>query len=170
MAEWFAPDEGGRLSEAGAEAVAEPGEAMAGRAAGPAILVGFDGSPSSEHALAYAAGLSRRMHGSLAVAYVAPSSSLAGLAPMGLGVCSSAVPDDRAWARRLVQEVLGDAVPRWELTVVEGDVAATLERLVVGHRFDMVVVGRSRSPAAHLLGSVPARLARRAPCPMIVVP
>jgi universal stress protein family protein len=51
-----------------------------------AVMVGFDGSPSSHHALAYAAGLSRRLRGALLVAYIAPIPVAPGLGTIGADV------------------------------------------------------------------------------------
>ena len=136
----------------------------------PIVVVGFDGSASSEHAIAYAAGVSRRTGGALLVAYVVSMSPAVGLASLGTEAVSTWPVDDGVWMRRLAEEVLDGTATRWRFTTGCGDVAAVLAQLGHEHHADALVVGRSRVPARHVLGSVPARLARRARCPITVVP
>jgi nucleotide-binding universal stress UspA family protein len=132
-----------------------------------AIMVGFDGSITSQHALAFAAGMSHRIPGALYVAYVAPHPP-----SIGLGAeATTAFPiDDSPWIRGVAAEALQRMPTRWEFVSCFGEVAASLERLAQEYRADVLVVGRSRTPRRHLLVSVPARLARRARCPITVVP
>jgi nucleotide-binding universal stress UspA family protein len=136
----------------------------------PTVVVGFDGSASSEHAMAYAAGVSRRTGGSLLVAYVVSISPTVGLTSLGTEAVSAWPVDDGVWMRRLAEEVLHGTGIRWRFTTGCGDVAAVLAQVGHDHHADALVVGRSRVPARHVLGSVPARLARRARCPVTVVP
>jgi nucleotide-binding universal stress UspA family protein len=143
--------------------------AQAGRTT-PTVVVGFDGTASSQHAMAYAAGVSRRTAGGLVVAYIAPISTSIGLTSFGGGTAPDWPLDDGNWIRRLADEVLHGTATRWQFTVGYGDVAAALAQLGHDHHADALIVGRSRVPARHVLGSVPARLARRAHCPVTVVP
>jgi nucleotide-binding universal stress UspA family protein len=132
-----------------------------------AVMVGFDGSITSQHPLAYAAGLSRRIPGALYVAYVAPHPPSIGLGAEAM----AAVPvDDRLWIRELAAAVLQRMPTHWEFISCFGEVTASLERLAQEYRADVLVVGRSRGPRRHFLISVPARLARHARCPITVVP
>jgi nucleotide-binding universal stress UspA family protein len=134
----------------------------------PIVVVGFDGSASSEHAMAYAAGVSRRTGGSLLVAYVVSISPAVGLASLGTEAVTALPIDDGVWMRRLAEEVHHGTAIRWQFTTGCGDVAAVLAQLGHEHHADALVVGRSR--VRHVLGSVPGRLARRARCPITVVP
>ena len=145
------------------------GRERTGRKQSPmaAVMVGFDGSISSQHALAYAAGLSRRIPAALYVAYVAPHPP-----SITLGAeATIAVPvDDSPWIRELAAEVLQRRPTHWEFISYFGEVATSLEHLAQEYRADVLVVGRSRAPRLHLLPTVPARLARHARCPITVVP
>jgi hypothetical protein len=77
----------------------------------PIVVIRFDGSASSEHAMAYAAGVSRRTGGSLLVAYVVAISPAVGLASLGTGAVSAWPVDDGVWMRRLAEEVLHGTDP-----------------------------------------------------------
>jgi nucleotide-binding universal stress UspA family protein len=132
-----------------------------------AVMVGFDGSITSQRALAYAAGLSHRIPGALYVAYIAPHPPSIGL---GAEAMTTAPVDDSPWIRGMATEVLHRIPTHWEFISCFGEVATSLERLAQEYRADVLVVGSSRAPRLHLLVSVPARLARHARCPITVVP
>lgn len=135
-----------------------------------AVMVGFDGSITSQHALAYAAGLSRRIPGALYVAYVAPHPPSIGLTSLAAEAMTAVPVDDSPWIRELAAEVLQRRPTHWEFISYFGEVATSLEHLAQEYRADVLVVGRSRAPRLHLLPTVPARLARHARCPITVVP
>jgi nucleotide-binding universal stress UspA family protein len=151
------------------ESERSPGRERTGRKQSPmaAVMVGFDGSISSQHALAYAAGLSHRIPGALYVAYVAALPSSIGL---GAEAMIDVPVDDSPWIRELAAELLQHRPTHWEFISYFGEVAPSLELLAREYRADVLVVGRSRAPRLRLLASVPARLARRARCPITVVP
>ena len=65
-------------------------------------------------------------------------------------------------------EVLDGTVPAWEFAAESGDAAHELERLANDRRAVVIITGRSRFPARHVLGSVPARLVRHARRPITV--
>jgi nucleotide-binding universal stress UspA family protein len=113
------------------------------------VIAAFDGGEGGRNALAYASGLAERTAARLG--YV--------LHPAG----------DQAWLAREGARTIDNRCPVEVLTGA-GDpatvIAETSERL----RADAIVVGRSRHPYLHLLGSVPARLVRRAGCPVVVIP
>lgn len=140
------------------------------RTIAPKVIVGFDGSPSSEHALAYAAGMSRRTAGSLLVAYIATGGSSVGLAPFPPEAATAWRAYDASRVRKLAEEVLEGTGTDWQFTTAYGEAAAGINQLSARHRVDLLVVGRSRTPVRHVRGSVPARLARHARCPITVVP
>jgi nucleotide-binding universal stress UspA family protein len=120
------------------------------------VVVGLDGSPSSDQALDWAIGLARREHRQLTLAH--------GLEPMhepseafeilerARGRCHDVAPD------LSVHTALRKADPR----VVLRD---------LGDRAAAVVVGsHGRGPVtSRLLGSVGLSVTRRAPCPVVVV-
>ncbi|WP_129840642.1 universal stress protein [Streptomyces sp. RFCAC02] len=134
------------------------------------VVVGFDGSTSSERALAYAIGMARRSSCGLIIVHVAnrlPTTVWAGCEPPAL----IDVPDHRTEVLGLelaCAEHLSD-VP-WLLLERGGDICHELED--VGHEFaaDAIVVGTTHGLLGRLFGSVSGRLARRARRPVIVIP
>jgi nucleotide-binding universal stress UspA family protein len=133
-------------------------------------MVGFDGSITSQHALAYAAGLSHRIPGTLLVAYIAAHPPSVGLATIGAERMPPVDADDSAWVRGLAAEVLQHRPTPWQFIRCYGEAAIALEQLAQEYRADVLVVGRSRALRRYVLTSVPARLARHARCPITVVP
>ncbi|NYI08299.1 universal stress protein [Allostreptomyces psammosilenae] len=135
-----------------------------------AVVVGFDGSVSSERALAYAVGMARRAGAGLVIVHVAnrlPATVWAGCEPPVF----VDVPDRTS-------EVLGlelacadylAEVP-WVLVERGGDICHELEEVAVEYAADAIVVGGSQGLIARLFGSVAGRLVRRANRPVIVIP
>ncbi|MGD0553376.1 MAG: universal stress protein [Streptosporangiaceae bacterium] len=134
------------------------------------VIVGYDGSASAKHALAYAAGLARRLGRSLLVVYVANS-----------GV----------YCEPLTGQVVGlprdnDALERWLLSELDqvadrdgldvhirtrrGSPARELANVASSLSADALVVGAPTRFWHQIAGSVPGWLARHARCPVIVVP
>jgi nucleotide-binding universal stress UspA family protein len=134
------------------------------------VVVGFDGSVSSERALAYAVGVARRTHSALIIVHVAnrlPATVWAGCEPPVF----VDVPDHRT-------EVLGlelacadhlSEVP-WILVERGGDICHELEEVGREYEADAIVVGGTRGLVGRIFGSVAGRLARRAQRPVIVIP
>ncbi|OEV02807.1 universal stress protein [Streptomyces oceani] len=134
------------------------------------VVVGFDGSTSSERALAYAIGMSRRTDSGLIIVHVAnrlPTTVWAGCEPPVF----VDVPDHRT-------EVLGlelacadhlSEVP-WILVERGGDICHELEEVGQEYEADAIVVGSTHGLVGRLFGSVAGRLARRAQRPVVVVP
>jgi nucleotide-binding universal stress UspA family protein len=134
------------------------------------VVAGYDGSPSSRNALAYAAGLSGRLGRPLLVVYV----------------CSSGI-----YCEPLTGQVVGmprdtDALERWllaELDQVAGPVEIDVhvrtrrgsparELAAAAEEFsaDALVIGAPAHVWHRVAGSVSGWLARHARCPVIVVP
>jgi nucleotide-binding universal stress UspA family protein len=129
------------------------------------ILVGYDGTEPARRALAYAADLA---DGSgVTVASVVPS--LAG--PPFAGVAD---PLSEGWTASLLDEAEAFLRERdVEVTTVEpiGDAAEGLIRTAEAEHSDLIIVGTHGRNALErmLVGSVSARLARDAPCDVLVV-
>lgn len=140
---------------------------------GPGVLVvGLDGSDPSHDALAYAVGMARREGSSLVIVRIGiPVSAAAAVAAAGGTVLPpGGLVDDEALSSENIR-ALDELLPgRWRLLECTGEPAAELERVARESRADAIVVGRSRNPNRHLLGSVTSRLVRRANQPVIVVP
>ena len=134
------------------------------------VVVGFDGSLSSERALAYAIGMTRRAGSGLIIVHVAnrlPATVWAGCEPPVF----VDVPDHRT-------EVLGLelacadylAEVSWILVERGGDICHELEEVGREYSADAIVVGGTHGIIGKIFGSVAGRLARRAQRPVIVIP
>jgi nucleotide-binding universal stress UspA family protein len=134
------------------------------------VVAGYDGSASARNALAYAAGMARRLGRPLLVVYVTSP-----------GV----------YCEPLTGQVVGlprdnDALERWLLTELDavadsgelevhvrtrrGSPARELAAVASEFSADALVIGAPRRLWHHVAGSVPGWLARHASCPVIVVP
>ncbi|MGW7098921.1 universal stress protein [Streptomyces sp. NPDC054838] len=134
------------------------------------VVVGFDGSTSSERALAYAIGMARRSGSGLIIVHVAnrlPTTVWAGCEPPVF----VDVPDHRT-------EVLGlelacadylTEVP-WILVERGGDICHELEEVGREYSADAIVVGSTHGIVGRIFGSVAGRLAKRAQRPVVVIP
>lgn len=134
------------------------------------VVVGFDGSMSSERALAYAIGMAHRHGSGLIIVHVAnrlPTTVWAGCEPPVF----VDVPDHRT-------EVLGlelacadylAEIP-WVLVERGGDICHELEEVGREYSADAIVVGSTHGIVGRIFGSVAGRLARRAQRPVIVIP
>ncbi|KUI33919.1 universal stress protein [Mycobacterium sp. IS-1496] len=138
----------------------------------PDIVVGVDGSPTSDHAVRWAAGeaLSRRSR--LTLVHAAPASMAEWSAiPAPVGILD--------WQREMGRQVLevaaqiADGVTRGAVPVsTEFFVAAPAVELVdLSRKAELVVVGsRGRGALARtVLGSVSTALVHRAHCPVAVI-
>lgn len=134
------------------------------------VVVGFDGSTSSERALAYAIGMARRLGHGLIIVHVAnrlPTTVWAGCEPPVF----VDVPDHRT-------EVLGLelacadylAEVSWILVERGGDICHELEEVGREYEADAIVVGSTQGIVGRLFGSVAGRLAKRAQRPVVVIP
>ncbi|MBY8886473.1 universal stress protein [Streptomyces sp. PTM05] len=134
------------------------------------VVVGFDGSVSSERALAYAIGMARRAGSGLIIVHVAnrlPATVWAGCEPPVF----VDVPDHRTEVLGLelaCADHLGDV--SWILVERGGDICHELEEVGREYSADAIVVGGTHGIIGKIFGSVAGRLARRAQRPVIVIP
>jgi nucleotide-binding universal stress UspA family protein len=134
------------------------------------VVVGFDGSLSSERALAYAIGMARRSSCGLVIVHVAnrlPATVWAGCEPPVF----VDVPDHRTEVLGLelsCADYLAD-VP-WILVERGGDICHELEEVGREYAADAIVVGSTHGLVGKIFGSVSGRLARRANRPVVVIP
>lgn len=135
------------------------------------ILVGYDGSTASRHALDYATDMARNAGRPLLVAYVA---SMHPGYDMGFGHPAAPAAVDSSDLLTWLRGELAGAIElrSLDVDVVErtGDTARQLAALAVEHQADAVVVGAPEHRRHHLAGSVSAWLARHATCPVVIVP
>jgi nucleotide-binding universal stress UspA family protein len=155
------------------ETAAQPAQAPApasARVPGHPVVIGYDGSPSSRNALAYAAGMARRLARPLLVVYVVPFGVYC--EPMtGQVIC--ALRDRNELDRWLLSE-LDQVCDREGLEVSvmarRGNAAKELAAAADSSSADALVVGAPGRRLHHVAGSIPSWLARHAKCPVIVVP
>ncbi len=173
------PAEAGTASRH-ARSAASPGVRIPGlqpasaRACDPAfqhgVVVGFDGSLSSERALAYAVGMARRSNCGLVIVHVAnrlPATVWAGCEPPVF----VDQPDHRTevLALELACADFLAGVP-WILVERGGDICHEIEEVGREYAADAIVVGSTHGLLGRVFGSVSGRLARRANRPVIVIP
>ena len=134
------------------------------------VVVGYDGSGSSRHALAYAAGMARRLGRPLLLAYITSPSIFC--EPLS-GQVIAPVRDSAETHRWLLAE-LDEVCDREGLDVRivtrQGSPARELAAAADEFSADALVIGAPASVWHHVAGSVPGWLARHAHCPVIVVP
>jgi nucleotide-binding universal stress UspA family protein len=134
------------------------------------ILVGVDGSQTSLHAGAYAAGLARRQRSKLIVLYVKTVSPTPIAAPeAGVAIARS---HDQIAAE--LQATLDENAARLgidaELVVRDGNPYTELLSVAQERKVDAIVVGASTQAGHRLVGSLAAKLVRHAAWPVTVVP
>jgi nucleotide-binding universal stress UspA family protein len=133
------------------------------------VVAGYDGSPSSRNALAYAAGMSRRLARPLVVVHVIPGVYCEPLTGQVIGA-----PRARAETERWLLAELDEVCDRSGIDVCvvtrRGNPARELAAVAGDASADALVIGAPGHRWHHVAGSVPGWLARHARCPVIVVP
>jgi nucleotide-binding universal stress UspA family protein len=133
------------------------------------ILVGYNGSTSSRHALAYAAGMARRMARPLMLAHVQPTPGRYAIA--GQWIPPSEDPAELLdWMHTALTETIGPHGLTVQLVQRNGDAARQLAELASETHADAIVLGAPEHWVHRIIGSVPVWLTRHARCPVIVVP
>jgi nucleotide-binding universal stress UspA family protein len=158
-----------RKPEPAAQPQHDPASAVA-REPGHPVVIGYDGSPSSRNALAYAAGMARRLARPLLVVYVVPFGVYC--EPMtGQVICALR---DRSELDKWLLSELDEVCDREGLEVSvmarRGNAAKELAAAADSSSADALVVGAPGRRLHHVAGSIPSWLARHARCPVIVVP
>lgn len=143
-----------------------------GRDGPTSILVGVDGSVTSERAGWYAAGLARRQGAGLTAVYVAPlSSGLAVPGSAGLEAAWLEAEDQTATEmRRRAKEFSEELGVPITFIATRGDAFTELSRIAGEIHADAVVVGASAHAGHRLIGSLAVRLVKAARWPVTVVP
>jgi nucleotide-binding universal stress UspA family protein len=134
------------------------------------VVIGYDASPSSRNALAYAAGLARRLGRPLLVVYVVPFGVYC--EPMtGQVICAARERQDfEPWLLAELDEVCDAEGLDVRVMARRGNAAKELAAAADTSSADALVVGASAHKLRHVAGSIPGWLARHARCPVIVVP
>lgn len=134
------------------------------------VVAGYDGSPSSRHALAYAAGLSRRLERPLLLVHVStPSIYCEPLTGQVIGTPRDRVETER-WLLAELDEVCDRTGIEVQVLTRRGNPARELAAAADEYSADALVIGAPGHRWHQVAGSVPGWLARHAHCPVIVVP
>lgn len=148
---------------------AAPPEFEIGKDGVGVVVLGYDGSPPSTHAAAWAAGLARRENGLLLAVFVEQLSSPAYWTALSGAAAGEASLDYVRELRDEAGPLLDERGVRWEMMYGQGDPAKVLESIAEERRADCIVVGRSRHRGG-LLGTVPKSLLSHASRPVVIVP
>jgi nucleotide-binding universal stress UspA family protein len=133
------------------------------------VVVGYDGSPSSRNALAYAAGVSRRLSRPLVIVHVTPGVYCEPLTGQVVGVPRDADALER-WLLAELDQVTGPADVEVHVRTRRGSPARELAAAAEEFSADALVIGAPKHIWHRVAGSVSGWLARHARCPVIVVP
>ena len=134
------------------------------------ILAGFDGSPTSWHAVAYAAGMARRQGSRLLVVYAVGPSAMAAWAPSAGVMIEQSLEEGAEELRQELESQRGWHELGAEFRVERGEAFAVLCRVAEAERADAVIVGASAQAGHRLVGSLAVRLVRSGRWPVTVVP
>jgi nucleotide-binding universal stress UspA family protein len=134
------------------------------------VVVGYDGSESSRRALAYGAGMARRLDRPLLIVHVCP----AGVYCEPLTGQVVGVQRDREELERWLVAEFDQITDRTGLKVSvlarRGNPARELAATADEQGADALVIGAPTRLWHQVAGSVPGWLARHAHCPIMVVP
>jgi nucleotide-binding universal stress UspA family protein len=133
------------------------------------ILLGYDGSPSSEDAMALAVDLTQKYGAELHVLAVARPPEFGDEVETEAAVESARKHSDRVLARARLQ--LGPTVPGAKMHSAVGHPAEQIVRYAEAHAVDHIVVGHRGHTLFErwLIGSVARQVIAHAPCAVTVV-
>lgn len=138
---------------------------------GPArILVGIDGSETSLHAGAYAAGMARRHRARLIALYVVPPAPMAAQMAATAGAMLQTQEEIATQVRETVVAGARHTGLDAEFVLRRGNPYKELLAVADELRVDAVVVGASTQSGRRFVGSLAGRLVRDARWPVTVVP
>lgn len=134
------------------------------------MVAGYDGSESSRHALAYAAGMARRLDRTLLIVHVCPAGVYCEpLTGQVVGMQRDRDELDR-WLLTEFDQVADSTDLRVCVLTRRGSPARELAATATEYGADALVIGASTRLWHQVAGSVPGWLARHAQCPVMVVP
>jgi nucleotide-binding universal stress UspA family protein len=134
------------------------------------VVIGYDGSESSRHALAYAVGMARRLGRGLLVAYVAMPGVFCEPLTGQVIAPSRDTRETQRWLLAELDEICDRTGLDVRILTRQGSPARELAAVADEFSADALVIGAPTHLWHHLAGSVPGWLARHAHCPVIVVP
>jgi len=128
------------------------------------LLVAYDGSRAAQRALEHAAGLAGR-GATVAVVNVIPAQSLSSR----LETVSDAQRDHQRQLLRQASMLLAARKIEIKTVAAVGDPTTEIRTAAEKDGADIVVVGRGTMRHRLIHGSVSTRLARRAPCDVLII-
>jgi nucleotide-binding universal stress UspA family protein len=141
-----------------------------GTVAPNSVLVAVDCSRTSLRAADYAAGLARRNGVTVVGVYVRHQNAFLLGAPSLAVYAQSAETDLAAEAEQYLADSAGRLGTACAFTVLDGTPVTAIRTLARELQVSALVVGASEHWAHRRFGSLAVRLARTAPCPVIIVP
>jgi nucleotide-binding universal stress UspA family protein len=134
------------------------------------VVVGYDGSSCSRNALAYAAGVARRLGRPLLVVHVSSTGMYCEpLTGQVIGLPEH-TGDLEGWLRTELEQVTDPAGLDVHVHTRRGSPARELAAIAAEQDADALVIGAPSRSWRHMGGSVPSWLTKHAKCPVIVVP
>jgi nucleotide-binding universal stress UspA family protein len=134
------------------------------------VIVGYDGSSPSRNALAYAAGMARRLSRSLLIVHVSSAGIYCEpLTGQVIGLPEGA-DDLEKWLLSELDQVADRTGIDVHVRARRGNPARELAAAAAEQGADALVIGAPAHIWHHVAGSVPGWLARHARCPVVVVP
>jgi len=134
------------------------------------VIAGYNGSASARNALAYAAGMARRLDRPLLIVYVtSPGVYCEPLTGQVVGLLRDADSLER-WLLTELDQAADAGGIEVHVRTRRGSPARELAAIATEFSADALVIGAPKHFWHHVLGSVPSWLTRHARCPVIVVP
>jgi nucleotide-binding universal stress UspA family protein len=134
------------------------------------VVVGYDGSSCSRNALAYAAGVARRLARPLLMVHVSSTGMYCEpLTGQVIGLPEH-TGDLEGWLRAELEQVTDPAGLDVHVHTRRGSPARELAAIAAEHDADALVIGAPSRSWRRMGGSVPSWLTKHANCPVIVVP
>src|ERR1700679_688699 len=134
------------------------------------VVAGYNGSASARNALAYAAGMARRLNRPLLIVYVtSPGVYCEPMTGQVVGLLRDADSLER-WLLAELDQAADSGGLEVHVRTRRGRPARELASIAAEFSADALVIGGPAHFWHRLMGSVPSWLARHARCPVIVVP
>ena len=134
------------------------------------VVAGYNGSASARNALAYAAGMARRLDRPLLIVYVtSPGVYCEPMTGQVVGLLRDADSLER-WLLSELDQAADSGGLEVHVRTRRGSPARELASIAAEFSADALVIGGPAHFWHRLMGSVPSWLARHARCPVIVVP
>ena len=139
------------------------------------IVVGTDGSPTADRAVAKAAALAQAVGAELIIVSAYNNRAPSGVAAAGISLDSGWVGAAHSAAELVAKEagekVTAGGVANASFRAVAGEPSEALVQVTIDENADLLVVGSKgmQSTARFLLGAIANKVSRRVPCDLLIV-